>query len=677
MLSLDFSETKSLCSLGSKTASLKDIAGASVSSFCGKRKLSVDEADGINFYADSENLFCSDRTGRWTSEEVAYVNALTDAFDCGMFLLANGTRLHDFLTNFLKCKLSRLTKKFKKANFTRCYVYRSGMHNIDQNVQFRDIRMRVAETYASFLSSIGNELLKAQMRLLTSAQWKKHLVEFCSEQLAVHVDQFIGGEEYRSSVEELDRLMDYHADELKKRRKLDVTAHRAISVDDIASLDTKKAGRPKKAISVVAEDLRKFKSVKNIDETIAEEADTKHGKIATKRVPREQENAPKFSIQTAAAASEPIDEDFLLLWGIREEEDPIVTDDEFQSHSDSDSSSQQVHPFLSKLEEYVAKNILPFDYVEVWLPILDQGKVSLCFGGGFFPSKSKETAELLHFANLSSQTAFDAGVGLPGRTYSSGQSYWEQGIQYAQAAHFPRVEAAGCAGIQTAVGIPVSCEVVGSLIVCFFSTTYVVKDDALVSRIWQDLNSLNSVSQWALDSNGGNNFDLLDSSPEIFKSVAEDGAADEIATDKAINPRETSKRDLLKLLTEQIPLTSSASSHDDVNILQGFMILRMLLLRNELSLNAKESEIAQIMCASYSLYAKMKKWTHRELAHIIVREFIYLNPNISTGSALIGNVAHNAANLGIANFTATSTSAEKSLPPLMTFLHGTPMASSG
>ena len=76
--------------------------------------------------------------------------------------------------------------------------------------------MRVAETYTSFLSSIGTEFLKAQMRLLTIAQWKKYLVEFCSEQLSVHVDHFVGAEEYCSSIQELDRLMEYHSDELKK-----------------------------------------------------------------------------------------------------------------------------------------------------------------------------------------------------------------------------------------------------------------------------------------------------------------------------------------------------------------------------------------------------------------------------------------------------------------------------
>jgi hypothetical protein len=68
---------------------------------------------------------------------------------------------------------------------------------------------------------------------------------------------------------------------------------------------------------------------------------------------------------------------------------------------------------------------------------------------------------------------------------------------------------------------------------------------------------LNYVSQWALDANGGNNFDLLESSPKIFQPITKEEAAvhgDEIAVDKSLNPRETSKQGLLKLLIELIPL---------------------------------------------------------------------------------------------------------------------------
>jgi hypothetical protein len=55
----------------------------------------------------------------------------------------------------------------------------------------------------------------------------------------------------------------------------------------------------------------------------------------------------------------------------------------------------------------------------------------------------------------------------------------------------------------------------------------------------------------------GNNFDLLESSPKIFQPITKEEAAvhgDEIAVDKSLNPRETSKQGLLKLLIEQIPL---------------------------------------------------------------------------------------------------------------------------
>ncbi len=678
LLSLDFSETKSACSIGSNTLSIRDGSAAaareSAYSSGGKRKVSIDETECINIaalYSDSENLFCSDRTGRWTSEEVAYVDALTDAFDCGMLLLMNGTRLHDFLTNFLRCKLSRLTKKFKKANFTRCYVYRRE-NQCDQNVRFKDTRKRVAETFSAFVSSQGNEFTKAQLRLLSSAQWKRYLVEFFSEQLGVSMDNFIGVEGYRSSIQELDRLREYHADELKKRRKLDITGQRTISIEDIPSLIPKKVDRPRKLITLDTVGVEN-KSAKNSAKPVAKRLENnKLGKMLDKRDFKDLEEEPKLSI-----ISEPFDDDFLLLWGIREEVDPIVTDDEFQSHSDSDSSSQQVHPFLSKLDEYFAKNFLPFDYVEVWLPVQDQGKVSLCCGGGLFTVRSQASAELLNFANISSKTSFDAGVGLPGRTYSTGRSCWEQGIQYAQASHFPRVEAAGRAGIQTAVSIPIPCEAVGSLIVCFFSTTSITKDDSLVARLWEELNSLNSVSQWALDVNGGNNFDLLDSSPDIFKpncieeerSTAAKVQNSDLAIDKPVQSSDTSKQDLLKLLTEQIPLTSGTSSQEELNILSGFMLLRMLLLRNEHSLNARELENVQVMCASYKLYAKMNKWSHRELAQMLVREFLYLNPSGSVSSFFHGN----GSDIALTSSMAAST--RQSLQPFTTFLHCPQMTS--
>jgi hypothetical protein len=176
--------------------------------------------------------------------------------------------------------------------------------------------VRVAETYTSFLSSIESEFLKAQMRLLTIAQWKKYLVEICSEHLSLYVDHFVGAEEYCSSIQELDWLMEYHSYDLKTRRKLDVTAHRAISVWGYSKLGYQK-GR-----SYTEKSQSCSWSQREAHQTIIEdEGNNKLGKLVMKQAPREQENSnQKLSIRTAAAAAfEPIDEDFLLLWGILEE----------------------------------------------------------------------------------------------------------------------------------------------------------------------------------------------------------------------------------------------------------------------------------------------------------------------------------------------------------------------
>jgi hypothetical protein len=84
--------------------------------------------------------------------------------------------------------------------------------------------------------------------------------------------------------------MEYHSYELKTRRKLDVTAHRAISVEDILSLDIKKAGRTQKKVKIVPEVKEKLKIVKDIDQTITEdEGNNKLGKIVMKQALREQE----------------------------------------------------------------------------------------------------------------------------------------------------------------------------------------------------------------------------------------------------------------------------------------------------------------------------------------------------------------------------------------------------
>lgn len=56
------------------------------------------------------------RTGRWSSEEMAFCDKLIYCFKEGILPVEEGTKLNDFLSSLLKSKQSRLTKKMKVSN---------------------------------------------------------------------------------------------------------------------------------------------------------------------------------------------------------------------------------------------------------------------------------------------------------------------------------------------------------------------------------------------------------------------------------------------------------------------------------------------------------------------------------------------------------------------------------
>ena len=63
--------------------------------------------------SDTDNA----RTGRWTTDEVAFVDHLVQCFDNGQLPVSHGVKLSSFLGDILLCRPSRLTKKMK--TFTR------------------------------------------------------------------------------------------------------------------------------------------------------------------------------------------------------------------------------------------------------------------------------------------------------------------------------------------------------------------------------------------------------------------------------------------------------------------------------------------------------------------------------------------------------------------------------
>jgi len=122
------------------------------------------------------------RNGRWSTEEVQFVDAAMKSFDEGDLPISKGTTLNDFLRSLLLCKSTRLRKKIKNANFcTRTYCPRvNTLHshatvygttntanittaNNDQTTSpvppMNDLTMKLADQQQHFVSSVDDDSL--------------------------------------------------------------------------------------------------------------------------------------------------------------------------------------------------------------------------------------------------------------------------------------------------------------------------------------------------------------------------------------------------------------------------------------------------------------------------------------------------------------------------------------
>ena len=109
------------------------------------------------------------RTGRWSNEEVAFVDALVLAFDLGTLPLPHGIKLNEFLGDMLLCKSSRLTKKMKNAKLsTRSYTL--GLFD-SRNSQ---VCTTLAPLQEQFLHSVTSEPMQLELRFNMVKMWRTH-----------------------------------------------------------------------------------------------------------------------------------------------------------------------------------------------------------------------------------------------------------------------------------------------------------------------------------------------------------------------------------------------------------------------------------------------------------------------------------------------------------------------
>lgn len=104
--------------------------------------------------------------------------SLCQKYLLGDLPLENGTKLNDFLSSFLGCKASRLTKKLKNGNLSKTYERKIGHLRNDEAFEFSQI----LEAFMLVFPELMNEKI-----------WREHFLNICIEKNIVitNAPQFV------------------------------------------------------------------------------------------------------------------------------------------------------------------------------------------------------------------------------------------------------------------------------------------------------------------------------------------------------------------------------------------------------------------------------------------------------------------------------------------------------
>jgi len=563
-----------------------------------KRKSSVGNVSEVD-RSQIENTAKSGesrRTGRWTNEEIAYVDLIIEKFESGQLPIVDGAKLNDFLANMLKSKQSRLTKKMKNAKLsTRAFRRSTGyIADVNETKKFSDLE-------DAFCYSIQDHRERAEMKFHMQKEWRDLFSQFC-----VAIGQPVDADQWLGSVEEMDRRVSL-AKDMARRAKRKLIVGNALRRD---------VQNPDKGVFIDRSDVD----------------------IAS--YPCDPMRRNSVSVET---------EEFLSSIS-----DSYAYDDMLSQNENKRSKSIKIppnsSPFLTKAHGYMLRHNVPFEHIDVWVPSFLPGKSEdvqdgnsgsscrLCYAGcatsnvyivekGQSPRQmtSDMHFKLTSFGEYSQKFSFDVGCGLPGRVYQSGVPSWEQSVQNAPLHHFER---GGCAlecGIKSVVGIPIVSPTVGRIIVIIYSCFDRDKDQELVGRLTQEFTKLLPTPAWKLVVDLGNpcspaitpEADISNIGSMLQGSTANcNNTQVEQVTQKKDNPID----EIIAILGEHMPSDSSSPLCPYV---PGFMSLRLLLLRPQSSWNEQQIDVCRIMFASYTSFSNARR-ARIDIAKMLARDYMFL-----------------------------------------------------
>lgn len=589
------------------------------------------------------------RTGRWTTEETAYCDGLIQKFITGRLPLSEGIKLNEFLSDMLKSKQSRLTKKMKNAKLSsKTFKHTSGY--LADAAEAREF----SEIEDAFFHSIQNGLERAEIKFHMQKEWREVFSTYCvSHGQPLNVDRWL------ASIEDMEKRV-HHAKDAERMHRRKMMMGHALR-QDLMNPDS----------GVVISNENRF-------------LDAIHGFGGTNVGSGGSALMNQNSSSNISSSSQQM---FGLSDAIASSSTTATSGNGHTPHSMSISHSSS-SPYLHKIMAYVHSHNVPFEYVDVWVPsfvpdssddqqsqsessggagggidckqesamVEKQSKCRLCFAGsivanqevvgdvmlGHFsraiPLSPDDHFNLSAFGEYSESFSFDVGCGLPGRVYHMGVPTWEQSVHNAPLHHFERVGGAQQWGIRTVVGIPVPSPNVGRIVAVLYSRHDRSKDHDLVIRLTEEFTRLMPSPRWKLVVDVGQ--------PQIMTQPVTQAelAGHALVEQQSIQQNQSITMDLgqnyyaamevsslcgddpAKLTSEVISIFGehmpSLPTQPSFAFLQGFMSLRLLLLRS--SRSEQEEDIVNTMLTSYSSY-KAGGRTRQDIALMLARDFMFMN----------------------------------------------------
>lgn len=609
-------------------------------------QLEVEAAQVVFSQGNSSSSSDADsrRTGRWTDEELEYVDHLLKAFDKGQLPLSHGTKLANFLGSALLCKATRLTKKMKNAKLgIRNFAIQPATLQTNANSDEASV-MKVLQD--RFVMSLPSEYSRLELEYNLSMHWRTCFSDLCVQVGYPHLD----GSSFISSLEEYERLA-ANAEEgvrVVRRRRL---AGGFTRVDQPTLGVESSSIRP--SIGPTSFSGGSFLPASKLEGT-------------------ESEDIEPLGMSGHDGHLDDIVDDFILnhdqedlnhsfMIGMFEAEE---TGENALSTGRLDRAASSAktarNPFLEVIAKYLEELDLPFQHADTWVPSLvseDSDAGVRLLQAGSVTRQDQDAARWSAFENFgrySESFSFAPGKGLVGRAYTSGKIMWEFGLNKLDPDFFHRAGGAEEYGVRTAVAMPFSTPGVGRMVVVLYSCTHIPEDAALSDQIAQELATYAPAPKWKLvvemsDATIPQSTEHEDQShfrrkvsmndfpspagQDTFSSQAKHSSAvPSFLLDRdaagVVTPRDISDHDvegkIISLLGDQLA-NGSEGNFDDPSLFQELMRIRLLLLLPTNRRSIEDIHKIDVLKNSYVNYSMGGHRGGKEIAKLLAREWMFLS----------------------------------------------------